>query len=50
MQQAFSYCANVNNPMIAEMKRMLPLAGTALDYVCVQHVDGMTIFFKHQPT
>jgi len=39
MQQAFSSCANVNNPMIAEMKRMLPLAGVALNYVCVQHID-----------
>jgi len=39
VQQAFSSCANVNNPMIAEMKRMLPLMGTSLDYVCVEHVD-----------
>jgi len=39
MQQAFSSCANVNNPMIAEMKRLLPLVGTSLDYVCVEHVD-----------
>jgi len=39
MQQALSSCAHVNHSVIAQMKRVLPLVGTALDYVCVQHVD-----------
>jgi hypothetical protein len=39
IQQAFSSCANINNPMMDGPKRMLNVAGTALNYVCVQHID-----------
>jgi len=42
-QSALSMCANVDNPMLADVKQMMIIGESVIEYVCGQHIEGMIV-------
>ena len=39
-QSALSQCANVDNPMLTDVKQSMSIGENVLNYVCVQQIEG----------